>query len=125
VALISEDAPHEYAGSSALVEIVVDEDESFHYAGDAPGFRLVGREIPFDKPLEDGEFPIKMFEVHFWWLINRYDLGLRLLGQLLAFFSHGRLMLITCENAVGNRASTGCSFRDYISRLVVVTQPVV
>jgi hypothetical protein len=54
-ALISEDAPHEYAGSPALVELVVDEDKSFCSAGDAPGFRLVGRELPLDKPLEDGE----------------------------------------------------------------------
>jgi hypothetical protein len=79
-ALIFEDAPHEYAGSPALVELAVDEDKSFCSAGDAPGFRLIGRELPLDKPLEDGESPIRIFEVHFWWLINRQDLGLRLLG---------------------------------------------
>jgi hypothetical protein len=47
-ALIPEDAPHEYAGSPALVEFTVDEDECFCLAGDAPGFRLVGRELPVD-----------------------------------------------------------------------------
>jgi hypothetical protein len=47
-ALIPEDAPHEYAGSPTLVEFAVDEDESFRSAGDAPGFRLVGGELPLD-----------------------------------------------------------------------------
>jgi hypothetical protein len=124
-ALVSEDAPHKYVGHLALVELTVDEDKSFLLVGDAPGFRLVRRELPLDKPLEDGELPVGIFEVHFWWLINHHDLGLRLLGWLLAFFLHGRLMLITCENAVGNRSSTGCSLREYISRLVVVAQHVV
>jgi hypothetical protein len=44
--LIHEDAPHEYAGSPALVEFVVDEDESFRSVGDVPGFRLVRGELP-------------------------------------------------------------------------------
>jgi hypothetical protein len=44
--LISEDAPHEYAGSPALIELAVDEDESFGSAGDAPGFRLRTRSVP-------------------------------------------------------------------------------
>jgi hypothetical protein len=66
VALISEDAPHEYASSPALVELDVDEDKSFCLAGDAPGFRLVGRDLPLDKPLEDGESPVGIFEVHLW-----------------------------------------------------------
>jgi hypothetical protein len=48
VTLIPEDAPHEYVGSPALVELAVDEDESFRLAGDAPSFRLVGREHPLD-----------------------------------------------------------------------------
>jgi hypothetical protein len=48
VALITEDAPHEYVGSPALVELTVNEDESFRSAGDAPGFRLVGRELPLN-----------------------------------------------------------------------------
>jgi hypothetical protein len=39
--LIPEDTPHEYAGSPALIEFVVDEDESFCSAGDSPGLRLV------------------------------------------------------------------------------------
>jgi hypothetical protein len=124
-ALFFEDAPHEYAGSPALVELAVDEDRSFCSVGDALGFRLVGRELPLDKPLEDEESSIGIFEVHFGWLINRHDFGLRLLGWPLAFFSYRWLMLITCENAMGNRASTGCSFREYISRLVVVAQHVV
>jgi hypothetical protein len=46
--LIPEDAPHEYAGSPALVELTVDEDESFCSVGDALGFRLVGRELSLD-----------------------------------------------------------------------------
>jgi hypothetical protein len=61
-ALISEDAPHEYASRPALVELAVDEDKSFWSVGDALGFRLVGRELPLDKPLEDGESPIGIFE---------------------------------------------------------------
>jgi hypothetical protein len=124
-ALIPEDAPHEYVGSPALVELAVDEDESFCSTGDTPGFRLVGRELPLDQPLEDGESPIGVFEIHFWWLINRHDLGLRLLGWLLTFFSYGQLMLITRENPVGNRASTRCDLREYVGRLVVVAQYVV
>jgi hypothetical protein len=47
-ALISEDAPHEYAGSPVLVKLTIDEDKSFCSAGDVPGFRLVGRELPLD-----------------------------------------------------------------------------
>jgi hypothetical protein len=47
-ALISEDAPHEYVGSPALVELAVDEDKSFCSASDALGFRLVRRELPLD-----------------------------------------------------------------------------
>jgi hypothetical protein len=94
-ALIPEDAPHEYAGSLTLVEFAVDEDESFCSAGDSPGFRLVGGELPLDKPLEDGESPVRIFEVHLWWLINRHDLGLWLLEWLLPFFSYGWLVLIT------------------------------
>jgi hypothetical protein len=47
-ALVPEDAPHEYAGSPVLVELAADEDKSFRSAGDAPGFHLVGRELPLD-----------------------------------------------------------------------------
>jgi hypothetical protein len=47
-ALILVDAPHEYAGSPALVEFAVDEDESFCSAGVVSGFRLVGGELPLD-----------------------------------------------------------------------------
>jgi hypothetical protein len=46
--LISEDALHEYAGSPALVKLAADEDKSFCSAGDASGFRLVGRKLPLD-----------------------------------------------------------------------------
>jgi hypothetical protein len=125
VALILEDAPHEYASSPALVELAVDEDESFRSVGDTPGFRLVGGELPFDKPLEDGESPVRIFKVHLWWLINCHDFGLWLFGRLLAFFSHRRLMLVTCEDAVRNQASTGRGFCEYVSCLVVVAQHVV
>jgi hypothetical protein len=47
-ALIPEDAPHEYASSPTLVELTVDEDESFCSTSDASGFRLVGRELSLD-----------------------------------------------------------------------------
>jgi hypothetical protein len=47
-ALISGDTPHEYAGDPALVELAIDEDKCFGSAGDAPGFCLVGRELPLD-----------------------------------------------------------------------------
>jgi hypothetical protein len=47
-ALIPEDAPHEYAGRPALIEFVVDENESFRSAGDSPGFHLVGGDLPLD-----------------------------------------------------------------------------
>jgi hypothetical protein len=46
--LIPEDASHEYVGRPALVEFTVDKDESFRSAGDVPGFRLVGGELPLD-----------------------------------------------------------------------------
>jgi hypothetical protein len=44
-ALILEDAPHEYAGSPALVELTVDEDESFCSVGGLPS----GREGAFPR----------------------------------------------------------------------------
>jgi hypothetical protein len=66
VALTSRNAPHEYVGRPALVELAVDDDESFHTAGDAPGFCLFGREPPLDQPLEDGEAPVGIFKVYFW-----------------------------------------------------------
>jgi hypothetical protein len=48
VALIPEDAPHEYASSPTFVEFTVDEDEFFCLASDAPGLRLVRRDLPLD-----------------------------------------------------------------------------
>jgi hypothetical protein len=77
--LVPVDAPHEFADGPMLVEFAVDEDKSFCSMGDAPGFHLVGWEFPLDKPLEDGKSPVGIFEVHFLWLINRHDFGLRLL----------------------------------------------
>jgi hypothetical protein len=47
-ALVSEDAPHEYADNTTLVELAVDEDERFCSAGDASSLRLVGGELPLD-----------------------------------------------------------------------------
>jgi hypothetical protein len=47
-ALIPKDAPHEYTGSPTLVELAVDEDESFRSAGDVLGFRLIETELPLD-----------------------------------------------------------------------------
>jgi hypothetical protein len=48
VALIPEDALHEYAGSLALVKLAINEDKCFGSAGDALGFCLVGRDLPLD-----------------------------------------------------------------------------
>jgi hypothetical protein len=63
--LISGNAQHEYVGRPALVELAVDDDESFCAAGDAPGFCLVVGELPLDQPLEDGETPAGIFKVYF------------------------------------------------------------
>jgi hypothetical protein len=46
--LITEDTPHEYVGGPALVELAIDENKCFGSAGDAPGFCLVGRELPLN-----------------------------------------------------------------------------
>jgi hypothetical protein len=46
--LITGDTPHEYVGGPALVELAVDENKCFGPAGDAPGFCLVGRELPLN-----------------------------------------------------------------------------
>jgi hypothetical protein len=48
VALIPGDTPHEYASGPALVKLAVDEDKCFGSSGKAPGFRLVGRELPLN-----------------------------------------------------------------------------
>jgi hypothetical protein len=48
MALIPEDAPHEYADNPAFVEFTVDEYKSFCSSGDAPGLRLVGGELALD-----------------------------------------------------------------------------
>jgi hypothetical protein len=64
--LISGNAPHKYASRPALVELAVNDDESFRAAGDAPGFCLVRRELPLNQPLEDGETPVGIFKVYFW-----------------------------------------------------------
>jgi hypothetical protein len=86
---------------------------------------LVGRELPFDQPLEDGETPVGILKVYFRWLVDYHDLRPRLLGWLLAFFSYGRLMLIARKDPMGNRATTGCRLHKHVSRLVVVAQHVV
>jgi hypothetical protein len=64
-ALISRNAPHEYVDRPALVELAVDDDESFRAAGDAPGFCLVVRELPIDQPVKNGETPVEIFKVYF------------------------------------------------------------
>jgi hypothetical protein len=61
--LISEDAPHEYGCSSLFVELALDEDEHFGSSWDAALLRLVERKLPLNKPLEDKETPIRIFEV--------------------------------------------------------------
>jgi hypothetical protein len=47
-ALISEDAPLEYAGCPMFVELDVDEDERFCSAGNASSLRLVGGVLSLD-----------------------------------------------------------------------------
>jgi hypothetical protein len=64
-ASIPGDTSHKYVGGPALVKVVVDEDKCLGPAGDAPSFRLLRREIPFDQPLEDGEPPIGILKVYF------------------------------------------------------------
>jgi hypothetical protein len=93
--------------------------------GDAPGFFLIRRELPLDQPLEDGETSVGILKVYFRWLVDCHDLGPRLFRWLLALFSHGRLMLIAREDAVWNRAATGCRFHKHIDRFIVVAQHVV
>jgi hypothetical protein len=44
--LIPEDATHEYAYCSTLVELTVDEGECFSSAGDASSLDLVGGKLP-------------------------------------------------------------------------------
>jgi hypothetical protein len=82
-ALIPGDTPHEYVGGPALVELAVDEDKCFGSAGNASGFYLVGRELPLDQPLEDGEPPVGILKVYFWWLVDCHDLGPQFFGWLL------------------------------------------
>jgi hypothetical protein len=125
VALISGNAPHEYVGRPTLVELAVDDDESFRAAGDVPGFCLVGRELPFDQPLEDGETPIGIFKVLLWRLVNCHDLESLLFRWLVAIFSYVLLVLIAREHAVWNRAATGCCFLKHVGRFIVITQHVV
>jgi hypothetical protein len=123
-ALISGVTPHEYVGGPALVELAIDEDESFCSAGDAPAFCLVGRELPLDQPLENGETPIGILKVYFWRLVDCHDLEPRLFRWLPATFSHKRLMLIAREDTMRNRATTGCRFCKHIDRFIVVAQHV-
>jgi hypothetical protein len=116
--LIPEDAPHEYAGSPMIVEFAVDEDESFYSASDASGCCLVGGELSLDQPLEDGKTPVRILKVNFWRLINRHDLELRLLGWLLAFFSYGWLMLITCKDPLRIRLRLDVAFASTSAALL-------
>jgi hypothetical protein len=124
-ALIPGNAPHEYAGRPVLVELTVDDDKSFCVVGDAPGFSLVGREFPLDQPLEDGETLVGILKVYLRWLVDCHDLGPQLFRWFLALFSYGRLMLIACEDAMWNWATTGCRLRKHIDHFIVVAQHVV
>jgi hypothetical protein len=86
-ALISGTTPHEYAGRPALVELAVDDDKGFRATGDASGFCLVGRKLPLDQPIEDGETPVGILKVYFRWLVDCHDLRPRLFGWFLALLS--------------------------------------
>jgi hypothetical protein len=74
--LIFEDAPHEYGYSSPFVEITLDEDKRFGSSRDTMCLRLVGGKLPLDKPLEDRETPIRIFEVRLGRLVDLHDLWL-------------------------------------------------
>jgi hypothetical protein len=49
LALISEDAPHEYARCASFVELTLDEDECFSSSHDVVCLRLVGGKLTLDK----------------------------------------------------------------------------
>jgi hypothetical protein len=61
--LILEDASHEYASCSPLVELTLDEDQCLCSPCDVLSLRLVGGKLSFDKPLEDREPPVGIFKI--------------------------------------------------------------
>jgi hypothetical protein len=94
-ALISEDAPHEYACRALFVELALDEDKCFGSPCDASCLRLVGGKLPLDKPLKDRETPIRIFEVLLGRLVDLHDLW-----RLLSFCSYKGHVLVAREDSV-------------------------
>jgi hypothetical protein len=90
---------HEYACLTSLVKVALDEDESLCPSYDTTHFHLVGRQLPFDKPVEDGKAPIWIFKVQLGWLVDLHDLGPLLLWAF-PLHTHGWHVVVTCEHAM-------------------------
>jgi hypothetical protein len=104
--LIFEDAPHEYACGSPLVERALDQDGCFCSLCDVSGLRLVGRKLSLDKTLEDRKTLIKIFKVPLGRPVDRHDLWLFILWRLLPLFSYRGRVLVACEDPVRYRLVT-------------------
>jgi hypothetical protein len=100
LALISQDATHEYVCRTSLVELVINEGERLGSPRDAVCFRLVGRHLPFDEPLEDGETPVWIFKVRLGLLIDLHDFRLLRFLWLLSVDSDSRHVLVAGEHTV-------------------------
>jgi hypothetical protein len=120
--LVPKDAPHEYASSSSLVELALDEDEHLCSPHNASSLRLVGGQLPFDKTLKDWGPPVGIFEIQLRLLIDRHDFRFFDLWRLLPLCSHRGRVLIAGKNPVRYRLATGCSLCEHVGGFVVVAQ---
>jgi hypothetical protein len=73
--LVPKDAPPEYASSSTLVELALDEDLHICSPCDASSLGLVGGQLPFNKQLKDWGPLVGIFEIQLRWLIDCHDFG--------------------------------------------------
>jgi hypothetical protein len=71
--LIPEDAPHEYASLSLLVELAIDEYKCLCSLCDTSSLCSVEGKLSFDKPLEDQEPSVGIFKIQLGRLVNRHD----------------------------------------------------
>jgi hypothetical protein len=106
VALILEDAPHEYANCSPLIELALDEDECLCSPCDASSLRMIGGQPSLDKPLQDRESPVGVFKIQLGQLIDHHDFKLLNLWRLLPLCSHRGRVLVTREDPVWYRLAT-------------------
>jgi hypothetical protein len=104
--LVSEDAPHEYACDSPLVELALDEGERFCSPRNVSGLCLVEGKLTFDKPLEDRKTPVGIFKVQLRWLVDHHDLWLFNLWQVLPLCSYRGRVLVAHEDPVRYRLAT-------------------